>query len=213
MNYQIKITFEKNTQAIVIKFLKRLLSADKILEVEKQAKGGVIIIRDLNEVTANSIATQLKQMARLGVTVEVSRMKTKQPNGLYLVRLVSAGTNKLAVVKLIRELTGMGLKEAKAIVDELGIVAENIGKKESMRIGKLLEAAGAMVRIEEITSPEPQPDPEPEPQPDTEDFKTIYGNLTDESGKTLMKFNISLCEENIQKWLSLLDIFKKEVEK
>lgn len=111
------------------------------------------------------------------------------------------------MIKVVRELTGLGLKEAKLIVDKLGIVVENLSKNRAESIGRLLEAAGARVRIEEMSIPEPEPDP------GAEDFKTIYANFTDESGKTLVKFNIDLYEENIQEWLLLFDRFKDRGEK
>ena len=62
--------------------------------------------------------------------------------------LKAAGPNKLAVVKLVKELTGLGLKEAKDLVDAAPKpIKENVKKEEAEAIKKQLEAAGATVEI------------------------------------------------------------------
>ena len=62
--------------------------------------------------------------------------------------LKSAGANKLAVVKLVKELTGLGLKEAKALVDGApGVVKEGLPKAEAEGLKKQLEEAGAEVEL------------------------------------------------------------------
>ena len=62
--------------------------------------------------------------------------------------LASAGANKIAVLKLVRELTGLGLKEAKDLVDGAPkAVKEGVKKEEAEAIKKQLEEAGATVEI------------------------------------------------------------------
>lgn len=62
--------------------------------------------------------------------------------------LASAGANKIAVLKEVRTITGLGLKEAKDLVDAAPKpVKENIKKEEAEAIKKQLEAAGATVEI------------------------------------------------------------------
>ena len=62
--------------------------------------------------------------------------------------LKSAGASKLAVVKLVKELTGLGLKEAKDLVDGAPkAVKEGVKKEDAEAIKKQLEAAGATVEI------------------------------------------------------------------
>ena len=63
------------------------------------------------------------------------------------VTLVSAGANKLPVIKLVREATGLGLKEAKDIADNGGAVKEKISKDEANEIKSQLEELGATVEI------------------------------------------------------------------
>lgn len=62
--------------------------------------------------------------------------------------LKSAGANKLAVVKLVKELTGLGLKEAKEMVDGApSNVKEGVAKAEAEDLKKKLEEAGAEVEL------------------------------------------------------------------
>ena len=65
----------------------------------------------------------------------------------YNVVLAEIGPNKIAVIKVVRELTGLGLKESKDIVDQNGTVKENISKDEANEIKAKLEEAGATVEI------------------------------------------------------------------
>ena len=62
--------------------------------------------------------------------------------------LKSAGASKLAVVKLVKELTGLGLKEAKALVDGAPApVKEGVAKDEAEGLKSSLEEAGAEVEL------------------------------------------------------------------
>ncbi|ASO03510.1 LSU ribosomal protein L12P [Arenibacter algicola] len=62
--------------------------------------------------------------------------------------LKAAGASKLAVVKLVKELTGLGLKDAKDIVDSAPkAVKEGVSKDEAEGIKKSLEEAGAEVEL------------------------------------------------------------------
>ena len=62
--------------------------------------------------------------------------------------LNAAGGSKLAVVKLVKELTGLGLKEAKGIVDSAPApIKEGISKDEAEGLKKSLEEAGAEVEL------------------------------------------------------------------
>ena len=61
--------------------------------------------------------------------------------------LTAAGANKLAVIKIIKEVTGLGLKEAKEIADNGGNVKEGIDKEEAEKIKAQFEEAGATVEL------------------------------------------------------------------
>ena len=62
--------------------------------------------------------------------------------------LASAGASKVKVIKVVRELTGLGLKEAKAVVDEAPkTIKEAVSKEEAEAIKAKLEAEGAVVEL------------------------------------------------------------------
>ena len=62
--------------------------------------------------------------------------------------LKAAGANKLAVVKLVKELTGLGLKEAKEMVDGAPrVIKEGLAKADAEGLKKQLEEAGAEVEL------------------------------------------------------------------
>ncbi|MEN9876704.1 MAG: hypothetical protein RLZZ529_1701 [Bacteroidota bacterium] len=66
----------------------------------------------------------------------------------FTVVLKDAGASKLAVVKLVKELTGLGLKEAKDVVDGApSNVKEGVSKEEAEGLKKSLEEAGAVVEL------------------------------------------------------------------
>ena len=66
----------------------------------------------------------------------------------FTVVLKAAGGSKLAVVKLVKELTGLGLKEAKELVDNApSNIKEDIAKDEAEGIKTSLEEAGAEVEL------------------------------------------------------------------
>jgi large subunit ribosomal protein L7/L12 len=66
----------------------------------------------------------------------------------FTVVLTGAGANKIAVIKAVRALTGLGLKEAKAVVDEAPKpIKENVSKDEADEAAKQLQEAGAEVEV------------------------------------------------------------------
>ena len=66
----------------------------------------------------------------------------------FTVMLASAGDKKINVIKAVREATGLGLKEAKALVDGApAAVKENVAKAEAEELKKKLEEAGATVEL------------------------------------------------------------------
>ncbi len=64
------------------------------------------------------------------------------------VELVSAGSSKVKVIKVVREVTGLGLKEAKDLVDSAPkVIKEGVSKAEAEELKAKLEAEGAEVNI------------------------------------------------------------------
>lgn len=66
----------------------------------------------------------------------------------FTVSIQGVGEKKLQVIKAVREIvSGLGLKEAKDLVESNGVVREDIGKEEAEEIKVKLEAAGATVEV------------------------------------------------------------------
>jgi large subunit ribosomal protein L7/L12 len=65
----------------------------------------------------------------------------------FTVSIKSAGDKKLQVIKEVRSITSLGLKEAKDLVEGGGIVKESVSKDEAADIKAKLEAAGAVIEV------------------------------------------------------------------
>ncbi len=61
--------------------------------------------------------------------------------------LASAGANKIAVIKLVREITGLGLKEAKEVADNGGAIKEKVSADEAAELKAKFEEAGATIEL------------------------------------------------------------------
>ena len=66
----------------------------------------------------------------------------------FNVVLKDIGANKIAVIKVVRELTGLGLVEAKAAVEKLGVIKENVPKADAEKMLESFKAAGATAAME-----------------------------------------------------------------
>ncbi len=78
-----------------------------------------------------------------GAAAEAAEEKTE-----FDVELTSAGSSKINVIKVVRAITGLGLKEAKAAVEEAPkAIAEGVNKEKADEIKAKLEEAGAAVTI------------------------------------------------------------------
>ena len=65
----------------------------------------------------------------------------------FTVVLKDAGANKIAVIKIVRDLTGLGLKEAKDLADNGGNVKENVSADEAAELKAKFEEAGATIEL------------------------------------------------------------------
>ena len=101
----------------------------------------------------NELATILKdeygiEPAAAAVAVAAGGGGAAEEQTEFTVVLKEAGASKLAVVKAVKELTGLGLKEAKDLVDGAPAnVKEGITKDEAEGLKKSLEEAGAVVEL------------------------------------------------------------------
>ena len=83
-----------------------------------------------------------------GVSAVAAAAAAEEEKTEFDVILAEAGATKMQVIKLVKEITGLGLKEAKAIVDGAPkAVKEKVSKAEADDIKKKLEEAGAKVEV------------------------------------------------------------------
>ncbi|PVW12837.1 hypothetical protein DDV96_14525 [Marixanthomonas spongiae] len=147
--YEVNIKPVKSNQAAVLKFLLHQLGTNEKNKVSILIKHGGTVTQNLNQQAANSMANQLQ---KLGVTAEVNTMSSEVPKVKYLVKMLSSGKNKVNVIKVVRNLTNLSLKQSKDIVDNLDVVEEGLTKKVAEQYKRMLENAGAIVRIESMSS-------------------------------------------------------------
>ncbi len=115
------------------------LEAWSILEIAQFGK----YLQDRWGVSAAPIAVAAAGGGGGGAAPAEAEEKTE-----FTVVLKEAGASKINVIKTVRELTGLGLKEAKDLVDGAPkAVKENIGKDEAAAVKKKLEDAGATVEM------------------------------------------------------------------
>ncbi len=86
--------------------------------------------------------------AAAGVVVAAAEVAEVEEQTEFTVELTEVGPNKVKVIKVVREITGLGLKEAKAVVDGAPkAVKEEVDKAEAEDIKARLEAEGAKVTL------------------------------------------------------------------
>ena len=83
----------------------------------------------------------------VAVAAPVASEAANEGPSTVTVTLVNAGAAKVNVIKVIKEITGLGLKESKDIADNGGAVKENISVDEANEIKAKLEEAGATVEV------------------------------------------------------------------
>jgi large subunit ribosomal protein L7/L12 len=112
------------------------LSALSVLEAAELAKM-------LEEKWGVSAAAPVAVAAAAGPAAPAAEAQTE-----FAVHLTAAGDKKIEVIKAVRELTGLGLKEAKDMVEAAPqLVKDNVAKKDAEEMKKKLEAAGAKVEL------------------------------------------------------------------
>src|SRR4030042_217826 len=104
------------------------------------------LVKILEEKFGVSAAAPVMAVAATGAPAEGAVPAEEKTS--FNVELASAGDQKINVIKVIREVTTLGLKEAKDLVDSAPkVVKENVKKEEAEEIKKKLEAAGAKVEL------------------------------------------------------------------
>jgi large subunit ribosomal protein L7/L12 len=117
------------------------------------------IVAEIEKLTALELSGLVKTLEdKFGVSAAAPMMMAAGPAGAgaavaeekteFTVELTDAGANKINVIKVVREATGKGLKEAKDLVDAAPKpIKENVAKAEADELKKKLEEAGAKVTL------------------------------------------------------------------
>jgi len=105
-------------------------------------------IKELEEKFGVQAAAPVAAVAAVPGAAPAGEAAAAEEKTEFDVILKSPGAKKIQVIKVVREITGLGLKEAKALVDNApGPVKEGISKEEAEEIKKKLEEAGAEVEV------------------------------------------------------------------
>jgi len=113
----------------------------------------IAAIKELSVLELNELVKACEEefgvSAAAGVVVQAAGpVEAAEEKTEFDVELTDIGPNKVKVIKVVRELTGLGLKEAKALVDEAPkMVKEQVSKEEAEDVKAKLEAEGAKVTL------------------------------------------------------------------
>ena len=103
-------------------------------------------IKELSVLELNELVKACEE--EFGVSAAAGVVVAAAADGEFDVELVSAGASKVKVIKAVREITGLGLKEAKELVDNAPkTLKEGVSKAEAEEIKAKLEAEGAEVSM------------------------------------------------------------------
>jgi large subunit ribosomal protein L7/L12 len=123
-------------EAVTREQVKEFIKAMTLLEA-------ATLVKELEEELGVSAAAPVAVAAAAGGPAAAAEEKTE-----FDVILASAGEKKIQVIKVVRELTGLGLKEAKDLVDGAPKpVKEGVSKAEAESIQKKIEEAGGKVEV------------------------------------------------------------------
>jgi large subunit ribosomal protein L7/L12 len=119
----------------------------KVNEIMELVKGMTVLelselVKALEEEFGVSAADPMAMAAAPAAAVE------EEEKDEFDVVLTSAGEKKIQVIKVVREITGLGLKEAKALVDEApGTVQEKVNKETAEATKAKIEEAGGVIEL------------------------------------------------------------------
>jgi len=116
--------------------------------VETIEKMSVLDLSELVKVLEEKFGVSAAAPVMMGAMPAASADAAVEEKTEFDVELKSAGAQKINVIKVVREVTGLGLKEAKDLVDGAPkMVKEKIKKEDAEAIKKKLEDAGAAVEV------------------------------------------------------------------
>ncbi len=124
------------------------------IALAKNEQAVVDAIEKLTVVEANNVAKYFEEKygitaaAPVAVAAAAPAEDAAEEKSSFNVVLKDAGGQKIAVIKLVREITGLGLGEAKAVADNGGTIKENVKKEEAEEMKAKFVEAGATIELE-----------------------------------------------------------------
>jgi large subunit ribosomal protein L7/L12 len=125
------------------------MATEKTLQILEEIKGLTILeLADLVKALEEEFGVSAAPVAVAGAAAPAEGAAAAEEKTEFDVVLASAGDSKLGVIKVVREITGLGLKEAKDLVEGAPkTLKEGVSKDEAEKIKEQLVAAGATVEI------------------------------------------------------------------
>jgi large subunit ribosomal protein L7/L12 len=129
------------------------MAQEKLAELIKSIEGmSVLELADLVKALEEKFGVQanmpMMAMPAAGSAGGAAGAAAAEEKSTFSVVLASAGANKISVIKEVRTMTSLGLKEAKDLVDAAPKpIKEGVNKEEAEEMKKKLEAAGATVEL------------------------------------------------------------------
>ena len=123
------------------------MANEKITAIVEEIKGLTLLeLNELVKAVEEEFGVSAAPVAAVGVAAPAAAAAEEKTE--FDVILASFGANKLAVIKVVRELTGLGLKDAKDLVEAAPkAIKEGASKEEAESVKKALEEAGATVEV------------------------------------------------------------------
>jgi large subunit ribosomal protein L7/L12 len=119
--------------------------ADLVKKIETLS---VLELSELVKVLEEKFGVSASAPAMMAMPVAAAAGAAAEEKTDFNIELVAGGDAKIAVIKVVREITGKGLKEAKDLVDAAPkVIKEKVPKAEAEEIKKKLETAGATVSL------------------------------------------------------------------
>ena len=125
------------------------MATEKTMQILEEIKGLTILeLADLVKALEEEFGVSAAPVAVAGAVAADAGAGAAEEKTEFDVVLASAGDSKLNVIKVVREITGLGLKEAKDLVEGAPkTLKEGVSKDEAEKIKEQLVAAGATVEI------------------------------------------------------------------
>ncbi|HSW78131.1 MAG TPA: 50S ribosomal protein L7/L12 [Candidatus Chromulinivoraceae bacterium] len=115
---------------------------------EELTKLTVLEVNDLKTILKDEYGIEPAAAAAVAVAAPAEAGAAEDEKTEFTVNLKDAGAQKVAVIKAVKEITGLGLGEAKALVDDVpSVIKEKVTKDDAEAAKKQLEEAGATVEL------------------------------------------------------------------